>query len=806
MNTEFQAMKTDGAASASFSGTASLEKLLLSYSDLLHKDLSRDRFAEEREWYEAGLFYQRRQWLKWDSSNKRWSLLKQDPAKPRPMPVTNHFARTINANANQLGSGKLRAMAIPNDDSDRNRRAAEFAENAIDAIDEESGLRIQMPLLAKHTALWGLGVTVDIWDTSKSNGVIKVPQIEVQSTPMLGCLDCGNVSDLSPERAQNPGAPMPQQQQAPCPYCGSTNTAGWTNDTPVTTEVKQFSKGKITTEVRPIFELFIPRDCQSPNLAPKLQWKFRKPLSVAKQLWPDAAQDLKSDEKQETNEIYLEALRSLVNYNFMHEQAGETVTIVITWADFDQLPDELQQALEEAVQNGDKGIAVSGDDDDQADEPGERDSAEGDEADDLVPDSDLDPIEQLHQWGIFLICAGGKVLDWGISQLEGQKPPTFYQWEADPANIYNKGLGSDLIPLQKRLNRLDSLIELAMMSNAAGKWVWPTTQTTKPPSGSPSDVVEFDPIGDGKIAPTFVQPSPFHGSVWQLRAAIKQDFLEIGMTEGIQAGMNPQGVTAFRGLAYLGAKAAEQISTQRALWETSHGLRHGKCLILAKRYWSEQRKVKVAGYNGRYGMKAFCGDDLKGDYTLTIVENSSRPRTDDEKQADFAMLVQGGMINPMDQATRDYIINQANLNSVNLVDHNQFMKAERDLDLVIAGQSPVITPYMKLDIFIQIFGEFTLAEEFEQLPPDAQQRVLTALEMMQQQQAAAQAQAAMAAAASAGPTPGQKLGGAMAQRHGAAGGGAKKPGLEGVPGQTVSPEASSAGAASEASQVASQLP
>jgi hypothetical protein len=146
----------------------------------------------------------------------------------------------------------------------------------------------------------------------------------------------------------------------------------------------------------------------------------------------------------------------------------------------------------------------------------------------------------LKQWGIFIIEGGGKILDWGINNLEGKKPFTFWLWELDPANVYPKGLGVDLVPLQKRLNRLDSLMELGIMSNAAGKWIWPTTQTTKPPTGSPSDTVEYDPIGDGKIAPTFVQPSPFHQACFSLRMAILADFQTIGMTQGIQQGENPR--------------------------------------------------------------------------------------------------------------------------------------------------------------------------------------------------------------------------------------------------------------------------
>jgi hypothetical protein len=43
---------------------------------------------------------------------KRWQVQKPNKDKPRPMPVTNHFARTINAQANQLAGGKLRALCM----------------------------------------------------------------------------------------------------------------------------------------------------------------------------------------------------------------------------------------------------------------------------------------------------------------------------------------------------------------------------------------------------------------------------------------------------------------------------------------------------------------------------------------------------------------------------------------------------------------------------------------------------------------------------------------------------------------------
>jgi hypothetical protein len=204
-------------------------------------------------------------------------------------------------------------------------------------------------------------------------------------------------------------------------------------------------------------------------------------------------------------------------------------------------------------------------------------------------------------------------------------------------------------------------MELGIMSNAAGKWLWPTTQTTKPPTGSPSDTVEYDPIGDGKIAPEFVQPSPVPSGVFFAAQAILADFQTIGMTQGIQQGENPEGVTAFRGLAYLGAKADEQISTQRFLWETAAGLRYEKCLILAKRNWTEERKVKVAGFNGRYGMESLWGQDLEGSLHRRNSAGQPAPMSMTDKEQAFQMLLEGGLVDPTDPATREFIIDLANL-------------------------------------------------------------------------------------------------------------------------------------------------
>src|ERR1700730_9328526 len=86
---------------------AAVERLLMSYGDQTFQEFSRYRFAEEREWYEEALFYQRRQWLRWNDSTRRFDQVKQDADRPKPMPVSNYFKYTINSNANQLQKPRM---------------------------------------------------------------------------------------------------------------------------------------------------------------------------------------------------------------------------------------------------------------------------------------------------------------------------------------------------------------------------------------------------------------------------------------------------------------------------------------------------------------------------------------------------------------------------------------------------------------------------------------------------------------------------------------------------------------------------
>lgn len=751
-------------------GDAELGRELLDFAEQSYRDFSRMRFAEEREWYQNALFYQRRQWLRWDNGQRRWAPMKPDPRRPRPQPVSNYFAMTINTNANQLAANMPRMLVTPLSTSDADQRAADMAQKALPAIDKESGMNVLNPLLALHATLWGMGITKDVYDIGYGSGRVQYPETDRGGGQKAGCRDCDRSYALPRQpNAQGDGDAATYAPAKTCPACGSDNVVLYERPELVTRDVVEFSRGRITTEIRPIFEVFLPRDCQNPNLAKKIVHRYRKGLGDVKRLFGPAAEGVQADSSSDIHEIYLEALRSLVNYSYLPEQAKEECSCTECWFDWDELPKRLQRRIGE-----------------------------------VHPDD----AEAWQAQGGFVIGAGGKTMQYGAN-CYGKKPFTFYLWQVDPASVYPKGLGADLVPLQKRLNRIDSLIEMGIMTNAAGKWLWPRTQTNNdPPSGTPDEVIQYDVIGDGKIAPSFVQPSPFHASVIETRNSILQDFQELGLALPVSRGDDPGSAKAFRALAYLGAKADEQLNTPRFLYELGHQLRYEKCLGLARRFWDEPRLAKVAGPNGKYLVQQFAREDLEGNYDIEVVPGTSRPRTLQDKQAAFAGLLQAGMVDPKDPTVRDYVADMANLERVNLVDHLQYLAAERALERAKQGFAPPANPFYSAEVFFRVFSDFTLREEFETLPPAGQQAIAMAALHWQAQMASAPAPMKPPQEKidfKNLPPAGQEQMAAQAGIHLAAAMAAPANPLQAVPGANSTPGAAQNAALAQAGQVAQHL-
>jgi hypothetical protein len=134
------------------------------------------------------------------------------------------------------------------------------------------------------------------------------------------------------------------------------------------------------------------------------------------------------------------------------------------------------------------------------------------------------------------------------------------------------------------------------------------------------------------------------------------------------------------------------------------------------------------------------------------------------------------------------------MNDVDLADHLQFSKAERDLEALKQGLQPMESPFQKWDVYLSIFAQYTLTEEFESLDPATRNGILMYTQYISEKMTMAQGMPPQAGPPGAAPGPGGP-GGQPASHV-----------LNQVPGATVSTDQTQAAAQREAATVVPNSP
>lgn len=674
---------------------------LCDYVTKLYKAASRTRYAEEREWATAGYFDQLKQWLEEDPQTNKLRPMTKKKDQKWPQPVTNLFSKTIATNANSLGADIPEMIALSDNYDARNRRAAEAAENVIDAANRESGMELLNPTLARRVVLWGQGCTYDT--IAFDHSTVEVPDIPEQASSSVAQQATSATDDDAEPQSANAGT-----SQSDNTYGGDVSG---TQDGPVSQRleaspeiqasgVETVPTARLKTYLLTPFEVYLPRDAQDINLTDWQVIRWRRPLGEVKENYPDFAEKFtKDDDTAGLAFYYLNTLRSLSYQNARSNEADEEYcTLTILWSNWTTIPESVQKEIAKEWQN----------------EPSEIYEAQG-----------YTKLQAATEYGLFAVCWNGSCVQWAENPWDGDSPLTFFPWQKDCVAVSPKGLSVELIPLTKSLNRVDSLMMRAVMSHGTQKLLWPLTQTTPIPSGDPVEIVQWDPQGDGKVRPEYVSGTPYGPVLIQLRNQIVNDFKELGFTNSVAEGEMPGAGTAFRLAAYMGAKAEETRKTQRYLWEQAHEIRARKIVKMARKVWTEPRKIQTAGFNNRYGAIELDAADIPdGGYQLNVIQDSSRPKTMTEKLQVLQMAQQGGYINPSDTQVREYVLDTLGLNDLDPSDHLQYMKADRDLESVKNGIQPMESPFEKWDIPLKVFANYTLTEEFEDLPEQTRQGIL----------------------------------------------------------------------------------
>ena len=540
------------------------------------------RWAFERNWFGAVLYYLGVQWIRWDARTARWRD-RRLVRKWVPKPVTNRYASSVDTLIGAIQGFVVSPSAWPATLDADDLATAEVAERLIPVLEQE----IDLPRVREAVAAWmtlnGDAFLLPLYDQrDHSLGTRLIPDHQ--------CQLCQAVA-------------APDAFEAGCPACGQPAVTAPATDEqgqPLGTRVPI---GRLKVPVYSPLQVYLTHQATDLSQHREFTVMDMLPLSAVQAAWPETAAEIRADGGQivQTGQHFMESLASITETG--GHFAGRSPQKVVTLFRHCRMPSE----------DWPDGLAVTMTGDQQILEAGP--SPYYEERD------------------------GEKIYYQPLIQLS---------FRHVPGRLYGKTPASDAIPKQDQLNRLESLIEAAVMKGVYASWLLPTGSSISQIAGEPSQLIRWTPQGTNGAKPEVVTVAPVPPILLEWKKQLEDDFEELMGSYDALKGTTPRGVSA----GY-----AIQLLTERSygrLTPTFQNLEHGYTqlyeilLKLARQYFTEERIRRIRGDTGQWQVERFKGADLTGSVDIKIEGGSSRPRSKLAEQALVESLAKIGVINPKD--------------------------------------------------------------------------------------------------------------------------------------------------------------
>src|SRR5262245_18114572 len=560
-----------------------------------HKRCFEGRLIYERNWWRNLLYTLNRQWIVYNTQRGQWV----DKRMPRhiPRPVTNLVSTGVDAIRAVFASVQLATLARPIGDNPEALMTAETADKLEPVVASERNIQAK----EREGDFWlietGNVIYHPWWDVRTEAAVTVVP--------FERCLVCSRVSD--PVELEELGGA--------CPECGNRSFIQATDQRGEAVQ-RTIKHGCGCTDVLSPFEVAAPPQCVSMEDADELvriRWRTKE---YGERNYPEAIAKRVSWEKM-TPERSLQLLKSLASQSEISSGPlsgygsdmiyGEGITEYEVWKK---------------------------------------------------------PSRQFPQG---LVCrAVGSGGDFRIIRQEGEQLPgplphwntrgqAIWPWIHVPYQPFGQRFWArspldTVISIQDQVNRVDSLIELAMSRTANPVWLEPKGAEVKKFTGEPGIVVKYTPVmlGTGTSKPERIEGSTIPAYVLNYREMKVKDFNDqLGTTDPFKGG-KPPGVEAFSAMQLLVERSQTRFTIP--LEERGRGRQRWAMVALEmeRLYGPDQRKFAVMGPNGAWTFEAFKHANLSGDIEILVEDGSQAPKTNLGKRAAIQQLDQMMLIPKQD--------------------------------------------------------------------------------------------------------------------------------------------------------------
>lgn len=568
-----------------YADSEAIVALVTKFRDDWGKKEIREQFI--RTAYRNILFSRGIQWIRWTGAagGARWR-----PANvPRgvPTPVTNRFASTMDAVVSVFARIEPQLNFRPGSpDEPQDRAAADVSIRAIQVVEDEVEIRIQRQFLAAWVGYVGGAFLETGYDPDPAHGLRTIP---VDQCP--GC-----------SQTQPQGAPM-------CESCGQWG--------PMTPQTMQVPRGKMYTDVVPLFEAFF--DPSIPNWTRHKRFLREKAISVeeAKERWPQIADQITANVSGTADEHYMTALATQgapLDERSTGRRDHATAPLLnnrCTERWYWQLPNATYPDGLLAIVVGAKALAYA------------------------------------------------KPLPYWATGPDGDKrrflPFTWFPQKLVPGTFWPKTVADDLALKQMQRNRWESAIELCGMRMGMPIWLRPRGANVAgltQGGGEAGAVLDYNALGPGAAKPERIPGQPLPMSFIEHLALIDKDFEELAATFDVIKGARPEGVSAGIALQILQERGMSRYGPLFILWETAWAEWARQALEIFRQFATEERLLRIQGADGRWQVQKFIGADLQGRIDVVAEAGSSMPRSSLLDRAEMEQLSAQRVINPQDPETQ----------------------------------------------------------------------------------------------------------------------------------------------------------
>lgn len=207
-----------------------------------------------------------------------------------------------------------------------------------------------------------------------------------------------------------------------------------------------------------------------------------------------------------------------------------------------------------------------------------------------------------------------------------------------PGQPIAMGLLGQVMPLNEEYNTVNGKIEEHNVTMAmGGKWVVSPEDAKLRIDSDPAQVL----ISKGLVAgrpPAQIQPMGLPQQVYEERQRILSDLQFVANMNELSLGKKPEGVSSGRGFLVLQEQTDSVLTPTLMAIEDAIAEIGRRDLILAQRYYREERTIKVKGENGVWQFRSFSGADLSESMDVEVEVGSSFPWSKSARQ-DMALQI-----------------------------------------------------------------------------------------------------------------------------------------------------------------------